>query len=94
MTQGLSCDTHLNPGLFFHVAGVVCGLGAAVDSLPLGGRSVVVDRAGRGSLPVLHLGEGGRTGRRGARCGNRHQKTSVATVPGEEEQRGRAHGGE
>lgn len=75
MTQELSCDTtHLNPGLFFHVARVVLGLAAAVDSLPLGGRGAVVDRARRGSLPVLHLDEGGRTGQRGRRGGNRHQK--------------------
>jgi len=75
MTQGVSCDTtHLNPGLFFHVAGVVLGLAAAVNSLALAGRGAVIDRARRGSLPVLHLDEGGRTGQRGRRDGNRHQK--------------------
>lgn len=72
---GRSCDTtHLDPGLFFHVAGVVLGLAAAVDGLPLAGRGAVVDSARRGSLPVLHLDEGGRTRQRGRRGGNRHQK--------------------
>lgn len=75
MTQGLSRGTtHLNPGLLFHVAGIVFGLAAAVDGLSLARWSAVVDRARRGSLPVLHLGEGGRTGHHGWSGGNRHQK--------------------
>lgn len=71
--DGCRVTTHLNPGLFFHVARVILGLSAAVDLMALARGSYFVDRAGRGSLPVLHLGKAGRTRQRGRGGGNRHQ---------------------
>jgi len=73
LTALSSRETHLNPALFFGVASIVLGLAAAVYGLSLARWSAIVDRVGRGSLPVLHLGEGGRMRQRW-RSGNRHQK--------------------
>jgi len=60
MTQtGLSCDiTHLNPGVFALVAGIVSGFAGAVDVESLTGWSEVIDSAHRWSLPVFHLDDG------------------------------------
>jgi hypothetical protein len=72
LTASLHVKTHLNPDLLFCVAGIVLALAATVNGLALAGRRAIVDRVGRGSLPVLHL-EGGRMRQR-RRSGNRHQK--------------------